>query len=168
MTWMVLCYNYPTKWESMYPYTADLMCLDFCHPLQSHNCRALQRVTTSLDPTAWEMAQHKHPDRAYLHLLTAGIREGFRIGFNWQSPLKSALSNMQSAQEHLDVIDTYLEKECSLGRMLGPFRREELANLTKYHINRFRVIPKGHDTGKWRLITDLSYPPGKCQRWDQP
>ena len=28
------------------------------------------------------------------------------------------------------------------------------------HISRFGVIPKGHNTGKWRLITDLSYPPG--------
>ena len=28
------------------------------------------------------------------------------------------------------------------------------------HINWFRVIPKGHDTGKWRMITDLFYPSG--------
>ena len=27
------------------------------------------------------------------------------------------------------------------------------------HINHFGVIPKGHNTGKWRLITDLSFPP---------
>eukprot|EP00731_Ephydatia_muelleri_P000372 Em0001g372a len=31
---------------------------------------------------------------------------------------------------------------------------------TTVHINRFGVVPKGHNTGKWRLITDLSYPPG--------
>ena len=31
---------------------------------------------------------------------------------------------------------------------------------TPLHVNRFGVIPKGHNTGKWRLITDLSYPPG--------
>ena len=27
-------------------------------------------------------------------------------------------------------------------------------------MSRFGVIPKGHGTGKWRLITDLSYPSG--------
>ena len=27
--------------------------------------------------------------------------------------------------------------------------------------SRFGVIPKGHNTGRWRLITDLSYPPGE-------
>lgn len=28
------------------------------------------------------------------------------------------------------------------------------------HINRFGVIPKKHQPGKWRLITDLSFPEG--------
>ena len=28
-------------------------------------------------------------------------------------------------------------------------------------MNRFGVIPEGHNTGKWRLITDLSFPPGR-------
>ena len=27
-------------------------------------------------------------------------------------------------------------------------------------MNRFGVIPKGHNSGKWRLITDLSFSPG--------
>ena len=35
------------------------------------------------------------------------------------------------------------------------------AHLPSLHINRFSVIPKGHNTGKWRLITDLSYPHGQ-------
>ena len=29
------------------------------------------------------------------------------------------------------------------------------------HINRFGIVPKSYNTGKWHLITDLSYPPGK-------
>ena len=57
------------------------------------------------------------------------------------------------------MIQQYLDKECSLGRMLGPFREEELAGLPPCHFNRFGVIPKGVNTGKWRLITDLSFPP---------
>lgn len=44
--------------------------------------------------------------------------------------------------------------------MLGPFLPHELTTLPPLHINRFGVIPKGHNTGKWRLITDLSFPPG--------
>ena len=37
----------------------------------------------------------------------------------------------------------------------------DLAGLPRCHISRFGVIPKGHNTGKWRLILDLSYPPGE-------
>ena len=40
--------------------------------------------------------------------------------------------------------------------MAGPFYQPPFENS---HINRFGVIPKS--SGKWRLITDLSYPPGK-------
>ena len=45
--------------------------------------------------------------------------------------------------------------------MLGPFSKEMSSGLPSLHINRFGVIPKGHNTGKWRLITDLSYPHGQ-------
>ena len=41
--------------------------------------------------------------------------------------------------------------------MLGPFSPGE--PLPPLQVNRFGVIPKGHNTGKWRIITDLSYPP---------
>ena len=43
--------------------------------------------------------------------------------------------------------------------MLGPF--SDPAILPTLHINRFGVIPKGHNTGKFRLITDLSFPSDK-------
>ena len=45
--------------------------------------------------------------------------------------------------------------------MLGPFPPSAVAGLPPLQINRFGVIPKGHNTGKWRLITVLSYPPGR-------
>lgn len=42
--------------------------------------------------------------------------------------------------------------------MLGPFTSRE--QLPPVHISRFGIIPKGYNTGKWRLITDLSFPDG--------
>ena len=65
---------------------------------------------------------------------------------------------MLSAQLHPTVVAEYLEKEMRLGRMLGPFEPRQLT--IPLQINRFGVIPKGRNTGKWRLITNLSYPPG--------
>ena len=55
------------------------------------------------------------------------------------------------------MVSEYLQKEGSLGRMLGPFTQGEL--IAQCHISCFGVIPKGHGTGKFRLITDLSFPP---------
>jgi hypothetical protein len=67
---------------------------------------------------------------------------------------------MLSACMHPEVIQAYLDKECAAGRMLGPFSSPALGGLPPLQVNRFGVITKGHNTGKWRLITDQSYPPG--------
>ena len=41
--------------------------------------------------------------------------------------------------------------------MFGPFSKGAILNL---QINRMGVVPKGHTLGKWRMITDLSFPDG--------
>ena len=100
----------------------------------------------------------KSPRSSISRYICEGIAHGFRIGFQCSSPLRSATTNMDSARQHPIVISEYLQKELSLGRMLGPFSDTE--SLPPLHVNRFGVIPKGHNSGKWRLITDLSFPPG--------
>ena len=62
---------------------------------------------------------------------------------------------MQSAILNSTVIDEYLTKERAVGRFIGPLSPE-----VDVHLSCFGVIPKGHIPHKWRLITDLSYPPG--------
>ena len=87
--------------------------------------------------------------------------------------LQSARSNMQSAKEHSQVIEEYHQKESAkehsqvieeyhqketmAGGILGPFSPH---SVPKVHINRFGVIPKRCQPGKWRLITVLSFPNG--------
>ncbi len=111
---------------------------------------------TPLHPDAWSQALASHPDQAFAQYVVEGLRQGFRIGFQPGSPLRSASANMKSAYDHPSIVTAYLQKECSLGRMLGPFTHME--TLPPLHINRIGVIPKGLNTGKWRLITDLSFP----------
>ena len=95
-----------------------------------------------------------HPDKAFAEYICTGLQFGFRIGFERPTPLKDASSNMFSAMP----ISEYLQKKLELGRMLGPF--VDRSGFRSIHISTFGVIPKGHNTGKWKLITDLSYPPG--------
>ena len=73
------------------------------------------------------------------------------------SSFRSANRNMQSATSNPEVIEDYLSKEGASGNILGPFTLE---SATKVHINRIGAILKKHQTGKWRVITDLSFPEG--------
>ena len=111
---------------------------------------------TPLKAATWSQVLVAHPDKAFARYLLAGITEGFRIGFRYRSPLTSSSANMASAIQHPEVFEEYLSKELSLGCMLGPFPSS--MNLPYLQVNRVGIIPKGHNTGKWRLITDLSFP----------
>ena len=53
--------------------------------------------------------------------------------------------------------DRYLQTECELGRVLGPFAT---LPADKLHISRFGVIPKKSQPGKWWLMVDLFAPEG--------
>ena len=142
----------------MYEYTTDLLCLDFCRRAINPPSPHLDVVTTQLVVEAWAQALSRHPDKAFAHYICTGLRFGFRIGFSGNVCLKPAPNNMRSAHDHPTVVSEYLAKETALGRMLGPFDMSTC--LCPLQINRFGVIPKDHDQGKWRLITDLSFPPG--------
>ena len=155
-----LLLHLPAVSRELYTYTADLLTLDLCRCPAPTACSRLGRVQTPLVCQAWEAALAGHPNRAFARYVTRGIREGFRIGFHRSRPLRSAARNMLSAYMHPEVIQTYLDKEGAAGRMLGPFSTQAVGVLPQLHVNHFGVIPKGHDTGKWRLITDLSYPLG--------
>ena len=144
----------------LYEYTTDLLCLNFCRRPDAVTAPALQSVSTPLVVEAWARVLSQHSDRAYARYICTGLKFGFRIGFRQGTRLRSASANMGSAREHPSIVTEYLAKELSLGRMLGPFNPE--SQIPPVHINRFGVIPKGHNTGKWRLI----YRP-VLSRWSQ-
>ena len=64
---------------------------------------------------------------------------------------------MQSALVNPKPVTEYLHNELKEQRVASPLT-ESLAK--GVHISRFGLIPKRHQQGKWRLILDLSHPPG--------
>ena len=106
---------------------------------------------------AWQAALEAHHDVQFVGYILDGIRYGFRIGFSCRQHLVPAIRNAPSAMEHPEVVEQYLTDEISAGRMIGPFSESDIPGC---QISRMGVIPKGHAPGRWRLITDLSFPPG--------
>ena len=64
---------------------------------------------------------------------------------------------MQSAEVRPDVISDFLSSKLRAGWVLGPIELEVTASM---QVNRFRLVPKGHQPGKLWLIVDLSFPQG--------
>ncbi len=127
------------------------------HPLELPEYMAV--VRTPIRVEAWKELTARLPDREYVGYITRGLQEGFKIGFDYQwATYRRAKKNMGSAEENRAVVDSYLAKERELGRVVGPFTEKACQGL---QINRFGVIPKNNQPGKWRLIVDLSHPRGR-------
>ena len=86
-----------------------------------------------------------HPDQDLVAYILSGIQVGFRVGFDYaKQRCISARVNLPSAADNQEVVTAYLKEECAQGRVIRV-------------VSPFCVIPKGQ-TGKWRLIVDLSSP----------
>jgi len=145
--------------EEQYSYTADLnlMCRDFCRPLHCNTLPELRQVPTPLTPMIWEGALATHPDRAYVAYILRGLHEGFEVGFQWDTPVFPATRNMHSTTLRPQVISEYIANKLIRGRIVGPFPSSWKV---KVHVNRFDLILKDHNMGRYHLITDVSLPKG--------
>ena len=91
------------------------------------------------------------------HANKAWLLNGLIFGFKLEiqcAVVVSTESNCRSARVHGNMINNYLKEEIDKGSIAGPFASSPIHEL---HINRFGVIPKS-TPGKWRLITNLSFP----------
>ena len=135
----------------------DLLKLDACRtPTGSPVPMVLRAVHTPLRWDQWDRQLETHPDQRFREFIVRGIREGFRVGFDYQRTCRSSRKNMHSAEERSQVVHEYLQTEISAGRILGPL---DPANYPQIHTSSFGVIPKS-TPGKWRLIVDMSSPSG--------
>ena len=149
----------PANSSPLYEYTPKLKELDGHRPELPETNPLLKAAHHSpLAVAAWAAALRSHPDTEFVGYILEGIQNGFRIGFNYKNNrTRSTLNNLISTKDHPDIVKKYLTTECTKGRMLGPFPTSSIPDI---QINRIGVIPKKSTPNKWRLITDLSFPPG--------
>eukprot|EP00111_Clytia_hemisphaerica_P003593 TCONS_00010247-protein len=128
--------------------------LSFPHTLTDGTQQPKPIDVTSLNLPVWKHYLEDCPmqDRDWV---LDGIQNGFSLDFD-STPLSSASKNLLSAHIQPGIIDDYLEMELKQGTMLGPYKDPPY---DQCQINRFGVIPKSD--GKFRMITDLSFPLGE-------
>ena len=146
--------------EGRYKFMGHLRALDSCrHEMTQQEINPLgEAIVTPLILPEWQVALKDHPDKEFAMYITAGIKQGFRLGYQRRegSHLQQASGNMSTPEPEL--VTNYLDHETSLGRMI---RVKEGSKPTgKIHISPMGMIPKKNRPGKWRLIVDLSLPKG--------
>lgn len=145
--------------QGRYQYREDLLQLDAYRPTTAVPLPwAMRQIDSPLHWQEWDRCLAAHPDQHFRRYIVEGIKCGFRIGFDYrkQADTRSLSNNMLSAREHPEVVNEYLARECSEGRVLGPLDPSQYPFI---HTSPFGVIPKG-STGRWRLIVDMSSPSG--------
>ena len=97
-----------------YRYTAQLLRLDSKRPSTARSVPASVAGVSSplsLNLGEWWRRLQSHPDREFAGYILKGLENGFRVGFDCRTSLRSARHNMPSALEHPDVIERYLGEE---------------------------------------------------------
>ena len=96
----------------------------------------------------------EHPDSCLKDYVLRGIREGFRVGYDYRNHrCKRIKDNLRSPLKHSDIVRKYIAEECAEGRLLGPILA--IVGPSKPVWGYPQVL-----TCKWRLILDLSSPEG--------
>ena len=109
-----------------------------------------QRVVSPLKLTAWKQYLQSHPDPRLKEFILRGLEHGFRIGVKESSRLRRAPRNLASAVKQPQVVQSYLDRELSLGKIL--FVPPQASSPPLIQISSFGVIPKKHKPNKWQLI----------------
>ena len=109
-------------------------------------------VSSSLNIEAWEQYLSDYPDKRVIQYL----KFGFPLSLSDNNDLHNTdISNHASAIQYPEDVEEYLNKEISLGAILGPVAEIPDQN---YHCSPLLTRPK--NMNKRRVILNLSYPPG--------
>ena len=111
------------------------------------------RVESQLNADVWEVLLKDYWDKQLIQL----IHISFPLEFDLESPLAQEGINHNSALQHPNDIDAYLQEEMKFGAILGPFQAPPLPNM---HHSPFMTQEKPGPPHRGVIIY-LSYPKGR-------
>ena len=137
-----------------YRYLADLLYLESC--TAGTTPYSWPRGPSPLSVEAFARYLRSYPDKQFVSYILQGLSSGFRIGFSHSSHrLRTRGRNHPSSLANATVVSDQIQLELQAGRLVGPLSQ---AAVTQVHVSPIGLVPKGHDTGRWRMIVDLSSP----------
>ena len=107
-------------------------------------------LPTKLNIPAWEEVLKGYDDT-----LLDYIKFGFPMGYIGPVSDSSDTPNHPSATQYVSQVDSFVEKELSLGGLVGPFGTPPFNEWT--HVSPIMTRPKA-DPANRRIITDLTFP----------
>ena len=141
--------------DGKYRYTQDL--LQLSRGIPSTPPYSWPRAPSPLSVQSFRQCLQSHPDRQFAEYVTNGLTNGFRIGYSFQShKLRTRGRNHPSCMANQVVVSSHITTELAAGRLVGPI---PVCFHGMVQTSPMGLVPKGHNTGKWRLIVDLSCPP---------
>lgn len=144
--------------RGQYRYTSDLLAL--ASAVAPQQATLWPRYHTPIQLNVLQPYLESHPDRAYATYIADGLRDGFRIGFDYRTrQLNSRRRNHPSCLAKPSTVKERILAEVAAGRLLGPISSGLPA--APIHLSPMGLIPKPHQPNKFRLIVDLSTPSGK-------
>ena len=124
-----------------------------------HSHPQWQKYTTPVQVSLLNPYLRAHPDATYAAYIADGLRNGFRIGYDYtHHRLKAHRRNHPSCQDKPSVVTERIVTELHEGRLLGPLSSDALHHV---HVSPLGLVPKPHQPNKYRLIVDLSCPDGR-------
>ena len=112
------------------------------------------KIITPLRPLEFERELSNHPDKTFVHKLLHDLTHGCDVGYRGPR-FPCVAPHLPSAYIHSDIIDKSITEELTAGRLAGPFSFSPFNNI---RCSGLGVVPKRG--GGWRIIYDLSSPPG--------
>ena len=115
-----------------------------------------QNVNSVLNLNAWDKALQHHPDPEFRTFILDGIIHGVNIGHNGVSH-NIVSNNWPSATKYHTEVENVIKYDLARGRKIGPFNTPP-DNFVGSPLGAFE---KKRSRGKYRVIHDLSWPPGQ-------
>jgi hypothetical protein len=86
--------------------------------------------------------------------LVEGFTTGFKIPFTGKEE-PTVSTNLKSAKENIDILQTKIDREIASGRVAGPFHTPPFGN---FRVSPLGLVPKRSGTNAFRLMTVYHIP----------